>query len=77
MNLQIIILAPLAVVAYFIMTDEGVAAAFHYLKELAISKIRGQWWWFTTSPTNPVVKYMIWRRSMRSAKKLKKYFDGK
>ena len=77
MNLHIIILTPLAVLAYFIITDEGIAATFYYLQKLVISNIRGQWWWFITSPTNPVVKYMIWRRSMRSAKKLKKYFDEK
>jgi hypothetical protein len=29
------------------------------------------------SPDNPIVKYMIWRRSMRLAKELKKELEKK
>ena len=29
------------------------------------------------SPDNPIVKYMIWRRSIKLAKELRKEFDEK
>ncbi len=29
-------------------------------------------WWILHSPTNPIVKYMIWRRSWKIAKELRK-----
>ena len=77
MNLQFIILLPLAVVAYFILTDEGAAAAFYYVNKLAFAKIKRYWWWLMNNPRNPVVKYMVWRRSMKTANRLKKYFDEK
>ena len=70
MSVQFIILLPLAVVAYFILTDEGAAAAFYYVNRLAFAKIKRYWWWLTNNPHNPVVKYMIYRRSLRIAKEM-------
>ena len=59
-----------AVVAYIIVTDERAAAAFVYVSKLANTEIRRHWWWLTNNPRNPVVKYMIYRRSLRLAKEL-------
>ena len=59
-----------AVVAYVIVTDERVAAAFVYVSKLANTEIKRHWWWLTNNPRNPVVKYMIYRRSLRIAKEL-------
>ena len=59
-----------AVVAYIIVTDERVAAAFLYVSKLANTEIKRHWWWLTNNPRNPVVKYMIYRRSLRIAKEL-------
>ena len=59
-----------AVVAYIIVTDERAAAAFVYVSKLANTEIRRHWWWLTNNPRNPVVKYMIYRRSLRIAKEL-------
>ena len=59
-----------AVVAYIIVTDERAAAAFLYVSKLANTEIRRHWWWLTNNPRNPVVKYMIYRRSLRIAKEL-------
>ena len=75
MNSNYILLALFAVVAYFIVTDDSVAAAFFYVTKLAKAYIQRQWWWFTHNPRNPVVKYFMWRRSMKLAKELQKYFD--
>ena len=59
-----------AVVAYVIVTDERVAAAFLYAIKLANTEIKRHWWWLTNNPRNPVVKYLIYRRSLRIAKEL-------
>jgi len=59
-----------AVVAYVIVTDERAAAAFVYVSKLANTQIKRHWWWLTNNPRNPVVKYMIYRRSLRIAKEL-------
>ena len=59
-----------AVVAYIIVTDERAAAAFLYVSKLANTEIKRHWWWLTNNPRNPVVKYMIYRRSLRLTKEL-------
>ena len=59
-----------AVVAYIIVTDDRAAAAFVYVSKLANTEIKRHWWWLTNNPRNPVVKYMIYRRSLRLAKEL-------
>jgi hypothetical protein len=59
-----------AVVAYIIVTDGRAAAAFVYVSKLANTEIKRHWWWLTNNPRNPVVKYMIYRRSLRIAKEL-------
>ena len=59
-----------AVVAYIIVTDERAAAAFLYGIKLANTEIKRHWWWLTNNPRNPVVKYIVYRRSLRLAKEL-------
>ena len=63
-----------AVVAYFIATDESVAAAFYYLTRLAKSNYEKQKWWLLNNPRNPVVKYLMWRRALKLAKELEREF---
>ena len=70
MNSHTILLGMFAVVAYVIVTDERVAAAFLYAIKLANTEIKRHWWWLTNNPRNPVVKYLIYRRSLRIAKEL-------
>ena len=70
MDSHIILLGIFAVVAYIIVTDERAAAAFVYVSKLANTQIKRHWWWLTNNPRNPVVKYMIYRRSLRIAKEL-------
>ena len=67
---HIILFGFFAVVAYFIVTDESVAAAFVYAIKLVSTNIRRHWWWLLNNPKNPVVKYLIYRRSLRIAKEL-------
>jgi len=63
-----------AVVAYFIATDESVAAAFYYLTRLIKVYYEKQKWWLLHNPRNPVVKYLMWRRALKLAKELEKEF---
>ena len=70
MDSHIILMGMFAVVAYIIVTDERAAAAFLYVSKLANTEIKRHWWWLTNNPRNPVVKYMIYRRSLRIAKEL-------
>ena len=70
MDSHIVLLGLFAVVAYVIVTDDRAAAAFLYVSKLANTEIRRHWWWLTNNPRNPVVKYMIYRRSLRLAKEL-------
>ena len=66
-----------AVVAYFIVADESVAAAFYYVLKLVKAYIQRQWWWIIHNPKNPVVKYLMWRRSMKLAKELMDEYENK
>ena len=70
MDSHIILLGMFAVVAYIIVTDERAAAAFLYVIKLANTEIKRHWWWLTNNPRNPVVKYIVYRRSLRLAKEL-------
>ena len=67
---HIILSGMFAVVAYVIVTDERAAAAFLYVSKLVSHNIRRHWWWLINNPRNPVVKYLIYRRSLRIAKEL-------
>ena len=70
MDPHYIFFALFAVAAYFIVTDESVAAAFFYVSKLAKAYIDRQWWWLMNNPRNPVVKYLIYRRSLKMAEKI-------
>jgi hypothetical protein len=59
-----------AVVVYFIATDESIAAAFYYVTKLAKYNFEVLKWWLLNNPRNPVVKYLMWRRSEQLAKEL-------
>ena len=77
MNAQFAWFALFAVVMYFIVTDESIAAAFYYVIKLGQGYIQRQWWWLTHNPANPVVKYMMWRRSEKLAQELMDEFKNK
>ena len=66
-----------ACIGYLIFTDEGIAAAFYYVLKLAKSNYEKQKWWLLNNPRNPVVKYLMWRRSMKLAKELMDEYKNK
>ena len=77
MTAQLTWFALFAVVMYFVVTDESIAAAFYYVIKLGQGYIQRQWWWLLHNPRNPVVKYMMWRRSERLAQELMDEFKNK
>jgi hypothetical protein len=57
-------------IAYLIITDQSVAKGFYMLTQLARVQYEKTKWWVQNSPANPIVRYFIWRRSMKIAKEL-------
>lgn len=61
-----------ALIAYFIVTDNSIARAFYMLTQLAKVQYEKTKWWILHNPANPIIKYLIWRRSMKLAEELQK-----
>jgi hypothetical protein len=59
-----------AVVAYFIVTDDSIAAAFYYVTRLIKNRYLIFQWWLIYNPATPWARYSMWRRSNRLAKEL-------
>ena len=62
-------------IAYLIITDQSVSRAFYMLTQLARVQYEKTKWWILHNPANPVVKYLISRRSMKLAKEFEKEFN--
>ena len=77
MNTQLAWFALFAVAMYFIVSDESIAAAFYYVTKLAKAYIERQWWWLLNNPRNPVVKYIIYRRSLKMAEEIMRQINTK
>lgn len=61
-------------IAYLIVTDQSIARAFYMLTQLARVQYEKTKWWILHNPSNPIVRYLIWRRSMKIAKEIEKDF---
>jgi hypothetical protein len=66
-----------AVVAYFIATDESIAAAFYYVTRLIKNKYLIFQWWLIHNPSTPWARYLMWRRSNKLAKELMKELESR
>jgi hypothetical protein len=65
------------IIGYFVVTDNSLATFLVLIQkriELEYEKLK---WRIMQSPDNPIVKYMIWRRSMKLAKELRKELNEK
>ena len=67
MELNLILLFAFCVVAWFIAMDESVAEFVVLVGEYIKTKTRISWWWITNNPRNPIVKFLINRRSHRES----------
>lgn len=59
-------------VGYLIVTDNSVAYAFALVLKLIKFQYEKQKWWLLHNPRNLVVKWLMWRRTLRIAKELEK-----
>lgn len=66
-----------AVVGYIIVSDRNVLDAFVYIFDITKNNIIKQIWWLKNNPKNPIVKYLMHRRSMKMAEELMKEFESK
>lgn len=57
-------------IGYLIVTDQSVARGFYMLTQLARVEYEKLKWWILYNPRNPIVKYLIWKRSNKLAKEL-------
>jgi len=65
------------IIGYFVVTDSSLATFLVLTQkriEIEYQKIK---WLVTQNPDNPIVKYLIWRRSIKLAKKLRKELNEK
>ena len=61
-------------IGYLIVTDASVARLFVLLTELMKVQYQKVKWWILYNPTNPIVKWLMWRNALRIAKELEKEF---
>ena len=64
-------------ISYLIITDENIAGLISYssnLLRLHCEKIK---WIILNDPRNPIVKYLIYKKSLRMAEQLIKEFENK
>jgi hypothetical protein len=64
-------------IGYLIVTDASVARLFVLLTELARVQYQRIKWWVLYNPSNPLVKFIIHRRSLRLARELMEEFEKK
>lgn len=64
-----------AVIAYLVLTDQSVITAFYYIMKLIKIEYQKRKWILLNDPRNPIVKYMLYRRSYKLAKELQRQFE--
>lgn len=64
-------------IGYLIVTDQSIARAVYMLTQLARVEYEKVKWWILHNPANPIVKYFMWRRSMKLAKELMDEYKNK
>ena len=60
------------IILYVIAIDQNVAIAVDHIITLTKISFRRNLWWLKNNPRNPIVKYLMWRRSMKLAEKILK-----
>ena len=75
MNAQSLWLVLFCFGLYFIVTDNSIAQAFDYAIKIIKNKFSIKLWWLMNNPKNPIVKYLMWRRSMKMAEELQQELE--
>lgn len=77
MSSQYFWLIVIGFVLYFSIMDPNVMRAIGYVSKLYETKLNQWKWWLLNNPSNPIVRYFIWRRSMETAKRIRKTLNNK
>lgn len=67
----------LAIIIYFVVTDPNIAQLTYMFGRWLDMNFQKYKWMLINHPRNPIVKWMIWRRSMKMAKQIRKEFENK
>ncbi len=77
MNSIYIYLLIFACIAYLIVTDESVSRAVVLISYWIKFQYEKTKWMILHSPRNPIVKYLMYRKSLKIAEELIKEFENK
>ena len=77
MNSIYIYLLIFACIAYLIVTDESIARSVTLLTQIIKFEYQKRKWMILNDPRNPIVRYLINRRSNKIAKDLMKELEDK
>jgi hypothetical protein len=77
MTAQYIYLVIFFCIGYLIVTDQSIAKAVVFVTQFVKIQIEKFIWIIKNSPDNPIVRYLIWRRSYKLAKELRKELESK
>jgi hypothetical protein len=75
MNAQSLWIVLFCFALYFIVTDNSIAQAFDYVIKIIKNKFSIKLWWLMNNPRNPIVKYLMWRRSVKMAEELQQELE--
>ena len=64
-------------IAYLIITDENVAGLVAYSSRLLKFHYEKTKWIILNDPRNPIVKYLIYKKSLKMAEQIIKEFENK
>jgi len=64
-------------ITYLIITDENVAGLISYSSRLLKFQYEKIKWIVLNDPRNPIVKYLIYKKSLRMAEEIIKEFENK
>ena len=64
-------------ISYLIITDENVAGLVSYSSNLLRLHYEKMKWMILNDPRNPIVRYLIYKKSLRMAEEIIKEFENK
>lgn len=67
----------LIMIIYFIVSDPEIGQLVYMFGRLLDINFQKYKWMLLNDPRNPIVKWMIWRKSMKMAEKIRKEIENK
>ena len=64
-------------IAYLIVTDENIAALINYSSHMLRFQYEKTKWIILNDPRNPVVRYFVYKKSLKMAEELIEEFENK